>query len=65
MTSEPLKEYEKGGENSGIGSRSIEKNIRKLKEAGLLIRHGSPKSGYWKLSKRKIPKITFHEERKL
>ena len=32
-----------------LGSRSIEKNIRKLKEYGILKRHGSPKSGYWEI----------------
>ena len=32
-----------------LGSRSIEKNIKKLKEYGILKRHGSPKSGYWEI----------------
>ena len=32
-----------------MGSRSIEKNIKKLKELGILIRHGSPKNGYWEV----------------
>lgn len=32
-----------------LGSRSIEKNIKKLKTLGLLIRHGSPKNGYWEV----------------
>lgn len=32
-----------------VGSRSIEKNIKKLKTLGLLIRHGSPKNGYWEV----------------
>ena len=27
----------------GIASRNIERNIKKLKELGILIRHGSPK----------------------
>lgn len=36
-------------EQLGMGSRSIEKNIKKLKEFGILIRHGSPKNGYWKV----------------
>ena len=35
-----------------VGSRSIEKNIRKLKEYGILIRHGSPKNGYWEVVER-------------
>jgi biotin operon repressor len=33
----------------GITSRNIESNIKKLKEKGILIRHGSPKSGYWEI----------------
>ncbi len=34
-------------EITGISKRNVENNIKKLKEAGILIRHGSPKSGYW------------------
>lgn len=34
----------------GLGSRSIEKNIKKLKDYGLLIRHGSPKNGHWEVT---------------
>lgn len=37
-------------EQLGLGSRSIEKNIKKLKELGILVRHGSPKSGYWEVT---------------
>ena len=33
----------------GIASRNIENNIKKLKEYGILIRHGSPKNGYWEI----------------
>ena len=33
-------------EQLDLGSRSIEKNIKKLKDYGILIRHGSPKNGY-------------------
>ena len=36
-------------EQLGLGSRSIEKNIKKLKSLGFLIRHGSPKNGYWEV----------------
>ena len=36
-------------EQLGMESRSIEKNIKKLKEFGILIRHGSPKNGYWEV----------------
>jgi len=33
----------------GIAGRNVESNIKKLKERGILIRHGSPKSGYWEI----------------
>lgn len=33
----------------GVASRNVEANIKKLKERGILIRHGSPKSGYWEV----------------
>lgn len=36
-------------EKIGVASRNIESNIKKLKEDGFLIRHGSPKSGYWEV----------------
>ena len=36
-------------ENIGVASRNIESNIKKLKEYGILIRHGSPKNGYWEI----------------
>lgn len=36
-------------EQIGISKRNIEANIRKLKERGILIRHGSAKSGYWEI----------------
>ena len=36
-------------EQLGISSRNVEKNIKKLKEYGILIRHGSPKNGYWEI----------------
>lgn len=35
----------------GISKRNIEINIKKLKELGILIRHGSSKSGYWEVVK--------------
>ena len=38
-------------EKIGVSSRSIESNIKKLKEEGILIRHGSPKKGYWEIIK--------------
>lgn len=37
------------GRQLGIASRNVEANIKKLKEQGILIRHGSPKSGYWEI----------------
>ena len=37
-------------EQLGMESRSIEKNIKKLKELGILARHGSPKNGYWEVT---------------
>ena len=36
-------------EKIGVASRNIESNIKKLKEDGFLIRHGSLKSGYWEV----------------
>ena len=36
-------------EKTGVARRNIEENIKKLREAGILIRHGSPKSGYWEV----------------
>ena len=38
-------------EQIGISRRNIEVNIKKLKEQGRIIRHGSPKSGYWEIKK--------------
>ncbi len=39
----------KMAEMIGISSRNIESNIKKLKKSGLLLRHGSPKKGYWEI----------------
>ena len=39
----------KMAEQIGVSSRSIENNIKKLKEYGMLERHGSPKNGYWEV----------------
>lgn len=36
-------------EKIGVVSRNIENNIKKLKEYGILIRHSSPKNGYWEI----------------
>lgn len=39
----------------GVSGRNVEVNIKKLKERGILIRCGSPKSGYWKMIDKKSP----------
>ena len=36
-------------EKIGVASRNIENNIKMLKEYDILIRHGSPKNGYWEI----------------
>lgn len=36
-------------EKIGVASRNIENNIKKLKELDILVRHGSPKNGYWEV----------------
>ena len=36
-------------EKIGVASRNVETNIRKLKAYGILVRHGSPKNGYWEI----------------
>ena len=33
----------------GITERSIEKGIKRLKDAGILVRHGANKGGYWEI----------------
>lgn len=39
-------------ERIGVASRNIEANIKKLREQGILVRHGSPKTGYWEVEKK-------------
>lgn len=34
----------------GVSGRTVENNIQKLKEIGIVVRHGSPKSGYWEIA---------------
>ena len=34
----------------GVSGRTIENNLKKLKELEILTRHGSPKNGYWEIS---------------
>ena len=38
-------------EKIGITRRSIEMNIRNLKDRGILVRHGPAKGGYWEVKK--------------
>ncbi len=38
-------------EQIGVSRRNVESNIKKLKEQGILIRHGSTKGGYWEIVK--------------
>ena len=38
----------------GVSGRNVEVNIKKLKERGILLRCGSPKSGYWKIIDEKL-----------
>jgi ATP-dependent DNA helicase RecG len=35
-----------------ISTRAVEKNIEKLKHAGKIVRVGSDKAGYWKITNR-------------
>ncbi len=35
-----------------VSARTVEKNIKILKNQGILIRHGSPKGGYWEVVER-------------
>ena len=36
-------------EKIGVASRNVETNIKKLREQGIFVRHGSPKTGYWEV----------------
>lgn len=49
LTMDPRLSATKLADRIGIASRNVESNIKKLKERGALIRHGSPKSGYWEI----------------
>lgn len=35
-----------------VSSRTIEKNIKILREQDILVRHGSPKNGFWEIRKK-------------
>ncbi len=39
----------KMAEQIGIAGRNVESNMKKLKEQGILVRHGSPRNGYWEI----------------
>ena len=36
-----------------ITQRNIEKNIKALREAQIIKRHGSPRGGYWEVTENK------------
>lgn len=36
-------------EKIGMSGRSVENNIKKMKESDIVVRHGSPKNGYWEI----------------
>ena len=36
-------------EHIGISRRNVESSIKKLEDQGVLVRHGSPKNGYWEI----------------
>ena len=40
-------------ETMGVTTRAIEKNIKELRERGILIRHGAARGGYWEIKKNK------------
>lgn len=33
----------------GMSGRTVENNIKKMKESDIVVRHGSPKNGYWEI----------------
>lgn len=36
-------------EKIDISRRTVENNIKKMKESDIVVRHGSPKNGYWEI----------------
>ena len=40
--------------NIGLTRRGVEWNINKLKEKGILLRHGPTKSGYWEVITKEV-----------
>ena len=49
LSKDPQLSASKMADQIGVARRNIEANIKKLKERGILIRHGSPKKGYWEI----------------
>jgi predicted HTH transcriptional regulator len=45
-------------ESIGISKRNIEVNLKKLKEKGVLVRHGSSKGGYWEVKAQNKTELT-------
>lgn len=52
-------------EKIGIARRNVENNIKKLKEYGLLVRHGSPKNGYWEVMRIGEDIVKYNSKKKL
>ena len=36
-------------EKIDISRRTVENNIKRMKESDIVVRHGSPKNGYWEI----------------
>ncbi len=51
LSTSPTMKGSELAEQIGISKRNVEVNIKKLKEIGLLIRHGSSRGGYWEVVK--------------
>lgn len=49
LSKDPYLSAVKLAEQIGIADRNVELNMKKLKERGFLIRHGSPGNGYWEV----------------
>lgn len=43
-------------ERLSVSVRTVEKNIRELREAGILVRHGSARGGYWEIRRLDVEK---------
>lgn len=49
VISDPSVTAESMSDKIGISKRAIEKNIKVLRDRGILIHEGSDKSGYWRI----------------